>query len=113
MSIVIGITLLICPECGHEIPQVSVKEWNFRRGYYRVKKYSCPNCKKSVFEYYHDGKFCFTIPRFAGLKLSVMKYLRKNGSVTAEEIAEKLNLKVEDVLNALSELEKDGVLSAT
>ena len=28
-----------------------------------LKGTPCPNCKKSIFEYYHEGKLCYTIPK--------------------------------------------------
>jgi ribosomal protein S27AE len=59
---------LRCPRCGSDIPNKPAKEWDFRKGYYHVKKYPCPNCKKSVFEYYHEGKLGFTIPKTAKTK---------------------------------------------
>jgi hypothetical protein len=51
-----------CPRCDSELPPEPAKEWKFKKGYYDVKKYPCPNCKKSLFVYYHESKFCFKIP---------------------------------------------------
>ena len=59
----LGRSQLKCTRCGADVPHKSVKEWDFQHNYFHVKMYPCPNCKKNIFEYYHEGKLRFTIPK--------------------------------------------------
>jgi predicted RNA-binding Zn-ribbon protein involved in translation (DUF1610 family) len=53
-----------CPYCGKaELPSVPYKKWKYRKGYYEVKAYECPNCGKKQFSYYHERQLQFTIPK--------------------------------------------------
>jgi cytidine deaminase len=73
-----------CPRCSSEVPNKATKEWSFKNSYYIVKKYPCPKCKKSIFEYYHDDKLRFTIPSKNGKK---NKWLFEN-SENVRELSE-------------------------
>jgi hypothetical protein len=95
-----------CILCGAEISE-PIKEWNYRKNYYQVKLYECPNCSMTFKCYYHDGEFSHTIPKYIGITRKIESFLGLHGDATVEEIANNLELKLEDVLNTLSKLKEE------
>jgi DNA-binding MarR family transcriptional regulator len=99
-----------CPKCGGK-SESTEKEWVYSVFY--VKQYKCLDCKKAFMEYYRDGKLSHIIPPLPSPRQKVLSYLRKNKGATEEELAEKLMLKKQEVLDVLSELEKEGKVFPT
>jgi hypothetical protein len=110
--------LMNCRACG-SLTQV-VKEWNYSKNYFHVKLFQCQICFFSFKAYYHNGELSHTIPKTAvvpekdyKVKRQVLRFLQQNRTVTCDEIAKTLNLNLEEVLSALTRLEKDGLAEKT
>ncbi len=101
--------MIHCIYCGAGIID-PVKEWTYHKNYYHVKFYQCKKCHFKFMEYYHNGSYSHTIPRFVGPKKKIINYLRNHGSATAEEIAKVLKLQLNDVLTILEDLEKERII---
>lgn len=59
-------------------------------------------------EYYHNGEFSHTIPRYVGTTERIVSFLNLHNKATEEDIAKTLNLELDDVSRILLDLEKDG-----
>lgn len=101
-----------CPFCKTEVAK-SIKEWNYRRNFYRVKLHMCPNCKNQFRAYYHNNTFSHTIPKFVGEKKLIITYLRKHEVATEEELAKILKLDIVRINKLLLEMEKEGNIESS
>lgn len=104
IKIRLGITLVKCPKCSSDA-KVTSKEWEYSS--FHVKQYKCIDCEKLFNAYYIEGKLSHVIPT-PTIGLKIMDYLTKRESCTEEEIANALNLPVQDVFNTLFELKRKG-----
>jgi predicted transcriptional regulator len=107
----VAFPLVNCLYCKTEVTK-SIKEWNYRHNYYRVKLYACPNCGNQFRVYYHNDAFSHTIPKFVGTKKQILTYLKKHETATEEELAEILKLDIKKINGILLELEKEGIVES-
>ncbi len=96
-----------CPWCD-STAKATGKEWSY--SVFSVKQYKCESCNRTVAEYYVDGKISHVIPKPPNTRQKVIAYLRMHNVATPEDLSKELKLDVEEVLNVLSELEKEGDL---
>lgn len=59
-------------------------------------------------EYYHNGKFSHTIPKYHGATKQVINFLLHNTEASEKDIAIKLRIKLAEVHQILFKLEKEG-----
>jgi predicted HTH transcriptional regulator len=102
--------LLECPFCKCVVTNPT-KEWNYNRNHYVVKAFTCPQCNINFMAYYHNNKFSHTIPKNPSSKIKIVKYLLAHGETTEEEIANILNLRMNEIKSVLAELQKKGAIS--
>lgn len=102
--------MVSCPSCKTEVYNI-IKEWTYRKGYYQVKAYKCPQCTLNFKAYFHENLFSHTIPLASDSKSIIIRFLKNNDSATEIEIAQKLGIDVGTVTKLLLELEKEGRVS--
>jgi uncharacterized Zn finger protein len=98
-----------CPVCGSESTQAS-KEWTY--GIFHVKYMSCGTCHKTFQAYFKQGKLNHTVYGDR-IRSSTLNYLKMHKGATLDEISKALNVNLEDVLNMLLKLEKQGAISSS
>lgn len=96
-----------CPWCSSQV-EATGKEWTYAAFY--VKQYRCLECKKYFMAYYQHEKLSHVIPKNVSTKRKIITYLRANKVASPQSMADALNLKIQDIINVLSELEKEGLV---
>lgn len=76
-----------------------------------MKVFSCENCRRDFRAYFLNEKLSHTIPKsLSNIQLSVSKYIAINNQANADQIAENLELPLIEVLSALKNLERKGIV---
>ena len=95
-----------CPDCDG-ILSFSGRKWNY--SVFSVELYYCESCNQSINIYFRDGKLSHIIPvPSSSLKANIITYLKNHDSASLEEIAQKLDVNINEVFNLLLKMEQTG-----
>ena len=95
-----------CP-CCKTLATLAIKNWTY--SIYQVQFYHCNNCGSNFKAYYYDGKFSHIILNVP-LSRRIVTYLKSHDRADEIEISKALGFSIEEVVNALSKLEKKGLV---
>jgi hypothetical protein len=103
---------VLCPLCENSASSTE-KKWKYRQ--FNVEMFYCPKCNKKFNAYFFNQKLSHVIVTGVRsknwvVKMKIRKYLETHTVSSEQELAQKLDYKIGDILNALSEMQQEGLV---